>query len=49
VTAVACGSHGDPAESLERIKGLLKKPNVTGECVTAHLTPWRGNYDAIKY
>jgi len=48
MTAAACGSHGDPVEALERVNELLKRPNVTGEYVTSHLTPWRGNYEGVK-
>ncbi len=46
-TAAGCGTHGDARESMERIISLLKKPNVSGEFVTAMLRPGRGNREGL--
>jgi len=47
-TAAAAGTHGDPVKSLERVINLIKKnSNVSGEFVTSHLRPSRGNKDGI--
>jgi dihydroorotase len=46
-TAAGSGSHGDPKESMERIVELLRRPNVSGDLMTAHLRPGLGNREGI--
>jgi dihydroorotase len=47
VTAGGFGSHGDPVESLRRCIDLCRRPNVTGEFLTAALREGRGNRDGV--
>jgi dihydroorotase len=47
VTAGGFGTHGDAVESLRRCIDLCRRPNVTGEFLTAALRPGLGNRDGV--
>lgn len=47
VTAGGFGSHGDAVESLRRCIDLCRRPNVSGEFLTAALRAGRGNRDGV--
>lgn len=46
-TAAGSGSHGGATESMQRILDLIKQEHVTGDLMTGHLRPGRGNRDGI--
>lgn len=46
-TAPGAGTHGDPVESMQRMVALFKEPHITGDFMTAHLRPGRGNREGI--
>ena len=47
VTAGGFGTHGDAVESLRRCIDLCRRPDVTGEFLTAALRPGLGNRDGV--
>ncbi len=46
-TAVACGTHGDPVESMKRMIDLCKEEHITGEFVTTMLRENRGSREGL--
>lgn len=46
-TAAGSGSHGGATESMRRILDLMQQQHVTGDLMTGHLRPGRGNRDGI--
>ena len=48
VNAAGCGTHGDPLDSMQRVRELLKQPHVSGEMVTSMLRPGGGNREGLR-
>ncbi len=46
-TAVACGTHGDPVESMQKMIDLCKEEHITGEFVTTMLRENRGSREGL--
>ena len=46
--AVGCGTHGEPVQSMKRIRGLLKQETVSGEFVTTMLRKGRGSREGLQ-
>ena len=48
VTAAGCGTHGDPAEGIQRVLKLIDGRQITGEFVTTMLRPGLGSREGLQ-